>query len=176
MSIDLILALLQMSGHQKELAAQARLFSQDDPVRSLFVILRGAVNLERSSAQGAGLTLQRARPVTVVSEASLYSGTYHCSAVCIEPSAVWGIAKADVLKRIGQDVDFADALISHLAHEIQRTRQQAEIVSLKTISARLDAWLEWRGGRMPPKGEWKTLASQISVSPEALYREIAKRK
>jgi hypothetical protein len=28
----------------------------------------------------------------------------------------------------------------------------------------------------PEKGDWKLVASQIGVSPEALYREIAKRR
>lgn len=28
----------------------------------------------------------------------------------------------------------------------------------------------------PPKGEWKQLAQQIGASPEALYREFARRR
>jgi hypothetical protein len=40
----------------------------------------------------------------------------------------------------------------------------------------LDGWLNWHGGELPPKGEWKALAEQLSISPEALYREIARRK
>lgn len=29
---------------------------------------------------------------------------------------------------------------------------------------------------LPAKGEWKSVAQQIGVSPEALYREIARRR
>ena len=43
------------------------------------------------------------------------------------------------------------------------------------VSARLDAWLAWHG-ELPPRGDWKQLADQIGVSPEALYREMARRR
>jgi hypothetical protein len=53
---------------------------------------------------------------------------------------------------------------------------RAEILSLKTVSARLDAWMDWNGGVLPNKGEWKLVAGEISVSPEALYRELGRRR
>jgi len=40
--------------------------------------------------------------------------------------------------------------------------------------ARLDAWLAWHGD-LPSKGDWARLVDEIGVSPEALYREMAKR-
>lgn len=60
--------------------------------------------------------------------------------------------------------------------ELQNARLHAEILSLKTVAQRLDAWMTWKDGVFPRKGEWKTIASQLGVSPEALYREIAKRR
>jgi hypothetical protein len=52
----------------------------------------------------------------------------------------------------------------------------AETVSLRTVAQRLDAWLAWNEDRLPGKGEWKAVAEEISVSPEALYRELAARR
>jgi hypothetical protein len=49
-------------------------------------------------------------------------------------------------------------------------------LSLKTVAERLEGWLIWRGGGLPPKGAWKDIAAEIGVSPEALYRELAKRR
>jgi len=46
---------------------------------------------------------------------------------------------------------------------------------MKTVAERLGARLDWRG-QLPPKGKWVELAAELGVSPEALYREIAKRK
>ena len=61
-----------------------------------------------------------------------------------------------------------------LAQELQRARFQVEIVAMKKVAARLDAWIA-SSGPLPPKGEWVRLAAEIDVTPEALYREIAKR-
>lgn len=63
-----------------------------------------------------------------------------------------------------------------LGRELQSARLQAEILSLRTVAQRLDAWMAWKEGVFPGKGEWKSLASQLGVSPEALYREIARRR
>jgi len=176
MSKELIPILLGMSGTGREHSALSRLFSHGDKVRSLFLVREGAVDLERASVSGTILTLQRARPVSVISEASLYAENYHCSAICKERTLTWAIAKTTIRKRLEQDSLFAEVWVRHLAREIQRTRFQAEAMALKTVAGRLDAWLDWYDGALPAKGEWKGLASQIGVSPEALYRELAKRE
>jgi CRP-like cAMP-binding protein len=69
----------------------------------------------------------------------------------------------------------ADAWNHYLAREVQATRLRAEILSLRKVAARLDAWLSLHAGKLPEKGEWKILATQIGVTPEALYRELARR-
>jgi CRP/FNR family transcriptional regulator, dissimilatory nitrate respiration regulator len=58
---------------------------------------------------------------------------------------------------------------------VQSARLRAEVLALKTVTARLDAWIAWNGP-LPGKGKWMTIAGEIGVSPEALYREIAKRR
>lgn len=50
------------------------------------------------------------------------------------------------------------------------------MLSLKTVAERLDAWTAANQGAPPIKGEWKTVAVEMGVSPEALYRELAKRR
>jgi CRP-like cAMP-binding protein len=70
----------------------------------------------------------------------------------------------------------AAALMRHLAGEVHRTRTRAEILSLKSVAARLDAWMAFNGGKLPPKGRWYQAASEIGVTPEAFYRELARRR
>lgn len=65
---------------------------------------------------------------------------------------------------------------AYMAREIQHARRSAEIISLRTVAARLDAWIAWNDGKFPPKGEWKTVAEDMGTSPEALYRELSKRR
>ena len=73
------------------------------------------------------------------------------------------------------DQDFAEAWAAHLAGEVRNARLRAEILTLKTVSERLDAWLADRD-HLPEKGNWKAVAQEIGTSPEALYREIARRR
>jgi len=70
----------------------------------------------------------------------------------------------------------AEAWAGHLAREVQATRLRAEILSLHGVAARLGAWLAAHGAALPPRGGWRILAQEIGVTPEALYREIARRR
>jgi CRP-like cAMP-binding protein len=75
-----------------------------------------------------------------------------------------------------EDPALAAAWAQHLALEIQRARAHAEILSLKTVAERVDAWITLNDGTLLPKGSWRRVASEIGVSPEALYRELARRR
>ena len=57
---------------------------------------------------------------------------------------------------------------------MQALRTRVEVMRLKTLRERLDAYLELFG--LPPKGSWIVVADWIGVTPEALYREMAKRR
>jgi hypothetical protein len=43
------------------------------------------------------------------------------------------------------------------------------------VAARLDAWLAWNNA-LPEKVERRRIADEIGVSPEALYRQLGKRR
>jgi CRP-like cAMP-binding protein len=68
------------------------------------------------------------------------------------------------------------AFAAHLAQRVQDARTGAEVLSLKTVQGRLDAWLAVNQGGLPEKGHWRELAESLSVTPEALYREISRRR
>jgi CRP/FNR family transcriptional regulator, dissimilatory nitrate respiration regulator len=148
-------------------------FRQGNSVRSLFFVTAGTVDLVRHQASGAPLVIQRAGPGAILAEASLDSATYHCDAVALSKSCLWSVSKRELLRRMAKNPELALTFIRRLAHELQNARFHAELLSMKTVAARLDAWLGWRG-RLPPKGDWRGLAAELGVSPEALYREIAK--
>ena len=73
------------------------------------------------------------------------------------------------------DQDFAKAWAMHLSGEVRNARLRSEILTLKTVAERLDAWLADRG-QLPERGNWKAIAQEIGTSPEALYREIARHR
>jgi CRP-like cAMP-binding protein len=159
----------------RRLVAGAYLFHRDDEVRSLFLVERGAVELCRHVADGKPAILQRAGPGAVLAEASVYSRRYHCDAVAADDSAVLEIPRSRFLRAIDDDAAFARNWMEHLARQAQAARQRAETLTLKTVAQRLNAWLAFHGGSLPPKGARMALARDIGVSPEALYREIARR-
>lgn len=151
------------------------LFHQGDEVRKMYRILDGSVHLIRHQADGAAVILQRAGAGSILAEASLFSERYHCDGIAMAATRAAAIAKSTMRSRLTRDRSFAEAWAAHLAREVQAARLRAEILSLRTVAARLDAWTAWHDGRPPAKGEWKIVAGEIGTSPEALYREIAKR-
>jgi CRP-like cAMP-binding protein len=152
------------------------LFRQGDDVRLLYLIEAGEAHLVRPRMDGFVLTLQRAGAGAVLAEASLFSERYHCDAVAVKPARTLTIAKSTIKAKLSLSPAFAEAWSGFLAQEVQATRLRAEILALRTVAERLDAWIAFNDGRLPAKGDWKTLATEIGVSPEALYREKARRR
>lgn len=149
------------------------LFRQGDRVISIFVLESGEIHLVRRQRNGVTLILQRGQQGTVLAEASLFAERYHCDAV--DDAKIKVIPKVDILRRFERDVAFAKAWASHLAAEVRAARLQVEILACKTVAERLDLWLGLHG-KLPEKGAWKNVAAMIGTSPEALYRELARRK
>jgi CRP-like cAMP-binding protein len=152
------------------------LFHRGDPVTVMHFVLSGSIHLVRHQSDGSRLILQRAQPGSILAEASLYSGAYHCDAVASGTAHTRVYAKAGLKKLLAKSPEFSDVWANYLAQELQGSRLRSEILSLNTVARRLDAWIAWNGGSCPEKGGWNLLASQIGVSPEALYREMAKRR
>lgn len=152
------------------------LFHRADTVKEMYFVLTGSVHLVRHQSDGSILILQRAGPGSILAEASLYSETYHCDGVAFVAAEIRAYTKPSFKKLLTRSPEFGDVWAGYLAQELQSTRLRSEILSLKTVAGRLDAWIAWNGGGAPERGEWKLVANEIGVSPEALYREIAKRR
>jgi CRP/FNR family transcriptional regulator, dissimilatory nitrate respiration regulator len=165
-----------LRAHNVVLAPGRYLFHLGDKVRFMHYVVTGMIHLIRTQSDGSMLVLQQATAGSFVAEASFCSEHYHCDAVAVGETHALTYPVAEFCAQLRSDPDFADVWARHLAHELQIARMHAEILSLKTVAQRLDAWLGWRGGELPRKGEGRTVADEIGVSPEALYREIARRR
>lgn len=175
MSNVLVDQLLAMPGMETRLRAGATVFRRDDPVRQIFVVREGGAHLRRHGPNGGAIALQRAGPGAILAEASLFSARYHCDAMALGTTRLHAIRKSLVAQQWREDPDFAELFAGHLAREVQQARLRAEILALRRVSERLDAWLAWNNGELPAKGAWHIVAMEIGVSPEALYREFARR-
>lgn len=176
MSSSLLDRLIAGSTLKKSVPKGRHLFHRGDQVQFIFVVLEGCLNLVRIQNDGDMAVLQRATAGTIFAEASLFTDRYHCDGVASAASKVAGVPVGDVRNLLNSQPGFAMAWSMHLSNELQNSRKRSEIATLRTVSARLDAWIAWNDDGRPAKGEWRQVAAEIGVSPEALYRELAKRR
>lgn len=151
------------------------LFLTGEPVRFMFLVTCGQVDLVRHTHEGARVLLVRAGVGQVLAEASGYSELYHCDGTAAESSKVRAIPVATFHAHLDSDPALARQWAERLAHGLQHARMTAAIRTLRTVGERLDAWLA-EEKPLPPKGEWQTLAQSLGVTREALYREMAQRR
>jgi CRP-like cAMP-binding protein len=158
-----------------QLSAGSVLFRSAAPVTEMFMVRTGEVHLCRHSLHGAKMVLQRALPGMVLAEASAYSDSYHCDAPAAADSLLLAVPRPAFLAALAEDRQLSTLWAARLARGVQAARLRSEIRSLPRVAERLDAWLE-EGNRLPEKGQWQDVASELGVSREALYRELARRR
>ena len=173
MSVDL--SPLFEGGSSRSLAKEATLFLTGAPVRSMFLLSEGQVDLIRHTESGLRILLHRAGPGSVLAEASAYSDAYHCDGTAVGPAQVRSVPLDMFRARLDGNLGLASAWAARLAYGLQGARMNAAIRSMRTVEERLEAWLA--GGKpLPPKGQWQNLAETLGVTREALYRELSKRR
>lgn len=165
-----LLAACVTSSHSKG----DRLFSAGEKPTYMFFIGSGEVLLERMGRQGESIVLQRTRH-GIVSEASLQSARYHCNGKVIAPSEITGVPIHKITAALASDPAFSSRWIGMLNREVKRLRLQCERLSLHKVQDRLLHFLETEGqrGKYPLGSGLKSLAGELGVTHEALYRCVA---
>ena len=152
-------------------AKGARLFEAGTEPLWMFFVTSGEVVLQRLGLQGEPVILQRTRH-GFVGEASLEALRYHCDALAITPSLVTRVPIPAIRVALASDPAFAIRWIGMLNRELRRLRAQCERLSLRKVQDRLLHLLETeaRDGRLPLGAGLKSLAGELGVTHEALYR------
>ncbi|MEO0916629.1 MAG: Crp/Fnr family transcriptional regulator [Pseudomonadota bacterium] len=153
------------------------LFRRGDRVVSSFLVRQGKISLRRAMQDGGLLTLHTANEAELVAEASLFADRYHCDAVAEAPATVSLIPKTQLMGHlVGSETSdrLSVKAFERTARELQNLRTRIEIMRLRKVADRLDAYLELYGS--PELGGWVHVADWIGVSPPALYRELAERR
>jgi CRP-like cAMP-binding protein len=151
-----------------------RLFATGARPSWMHFVHAGEVVLHRLSEDGEAVVLQRVRQ-GLVAEASLLSARYHCDAVAATDTTLARVPRQAVLDALRDDTAFALRWIGMQGQEVRRLRQQCERLSLNTVEARLMHLLQTEGGAtgIPLDAGLKTLAREIGVTHEALYRCVS---
>lgn len=149
-------------------------FRNEDKITSSYLVVRGAISLERVLPNGDKLVLNIAHEGNLLAEASLFAKHYHCDGVVLQNSKVLRLKRSDLLKRLENVPQSLFRMLEDNTSEIKRLRNQIEILRHQKVAERLDEWLLLNG---PNENKpWVEVATEIGVSPPALYRELAKRE
>ncbi|MEM8777151.1 MAG: Crp/Fnr family transcriptional regulator [Pseudomonadota bacterium] len=153
------------------------LFLRDDVVQYAYLVREGRIHLRRALRDGGLLTLHTAIAGDLVAEASLFADQYHCDAVSEAQTTIAVLPRATLLaymKSLPSNSAIAIGAFERSVRELQTLRTRIEVMRLKKVADRLDAYLELFGP--PKKGAWVQVADWIGVTPPALYRELARRR
>jgi CRP-like cAMP-binding protein len=143
----------------------------------MFYVVSGEIMLERSGVHGEHVVLQRRRQ-GFVSEASLLVDAYHCDAIALEESTVIKLPITALRQQLQEDARFNASWMQTLNREIMHLRVQCQRLSLHSVQEKVIHLIQTEGhnGRYPIPTGVKTLAGELGVSHEALYRCIAELK
>jgi CRP/FNR family transcriptional regulator, dissimilatory nitrate respiration regulator len=151
-----------------------KLFLRGEKPHWMFFVVSGEVTLERTGLQGEPVVLQRTR-LGFVSEASLKVAKYHCDAIAITDTTVIKVPTQKLAQVLDHDPDFASRWIDMLNSEVKRLRLHCERLSMKSVKDRVIHLIDTEGkdGQYQVTSGLKSLASELGVSHEALYRTLA---
>ena len=110
-----------------------------------------------------------------MSEASLQSAHYHCDAIAVTNADIVQIPLTALAHALAQDAEFGSRWIRMLNLEVKRLRLQCERLSMKSVKDRILHLLqtEGRNGVYEVNTGLKSLAGELGVTHEALYRTLA---
>ena len=149
------------------------LFHQGKKPEYMFFIVSGEAVLTRISSHGEPTILQRCKG-GFVSEASLLVDAYHCDAIATHNGQAIKLPIKSLRDAL-TDSRFSMKWVQLLSKEIMRLRTQSERLGLKDIRSKLIHLIETEGkqGVLTLQSDFKSMASEIGVTHEALYRAIA---
>lgn len=144
------------------------LFRQNQATSGLYHVAKGSVVLQRTGLSGNTLTLHSAKSGGFFAEASIFSTTYHCDAICTEAGEVMKIAKDCIVSTIQSDPDFSTRFTRLLAIQVQKYRAHIELLSIPSAKERILAAVQ--AGYLD--ATVTELATRINLSQEASYRAL----
>lgn len=165
-----------LSPRRRVLAAGTTLFLQGDRTVGIFVLLSGAMRLQRVTPDGVAVTLHQVRPGEMFAEASLFATHYHCDAFAETDSVAGLYPKSELTTRLRGDAKALWSFSAELAHRLQGMRQRYELKQIRSAPRRVLQFLRLRcdaEGCYGIPGALKELAAELGLTHEALYRALA---
>lgn len=161
----------------RELAKNQILFQQGEVAEAIFWVESGRVKLVQFTEQQM-ITYYSASTGESFAEGALYFDTYACTAIAEQPSRVMAIPKQAFLDALHQSPALSEKYLAHLTHRFSAVKQLLELRSMRSARDRLLRYLTYRlqpgESTVPLVGSLKALATDLGISPEVLYRTLAR--
>ena len=172
MLLEIFEALADKAGKEAHRDTGARVFSRGEEVKSLFLLDAGEVKLTRPLLEDRELILQRTCGPAVLAEASLHREHYDCDAICLTACRIRSLPASRFLSLVEESAVLSSAWATYLAQSLEEARVRAEILTLKTARARLEAWIAWKGSEMLAQADRAALAAELGVSVGTLRQAL----
>ena len=145
------------------------LFRQGDESQGLFYVVRGAVELRRTTEAGHEVLMFQAKTGDTLAEASLFHIQYHCDAIATESSEIIQCMRETLLRRFRTDISFALTMSKRFAAQVQSARMRHEVLSIRNAEERVyRAVVE---GLL--SSSVRSLANEIGLTAEVVYRALS---
>ena len=165
-----------VSGRKRFIRKGEALFHQGDAIENVYVVKRGRIKLIRSTIDGNPVVLQLAMAGEIIAEASLFSDTYHCSAVVDSPSAELScFDRHGLLAAFRESPATAMDIMELFAYRIRKLRALLEIRNIRSAKQRIYNYLQLESDadhRVLLGMSYKDMAYQLGLAHETLYREL----
>lgn len=155
------------------------LFYQDDPGEQVYVLLSGAVRLQRSGPDGRDVAIKTVVQGELFAEVILFeSPTYPVTAVALQDSTLLSLRRADFLVLLEEPI-FRNEFIRTLFRKMRYMASQMQSQMSDDVGQRLVMWLRQHYGNGHslvvdlPK---KEVAQALNITPETLSRTLLKLK
>lgn len=162
----------------QHLTSGQMLFQHCDEALAVFIVETGRLRLARHNSEGRIVTFEVVRTGESLAESALFSEVYNFDAIAEVNSCV-AVYPKQLLRQILRDrPDLAQEFIKRLIKKNQSLQVRLELQSLRSARERLLQYLCIN----LPLGEttlnfnhpFKNIADEIGISPEVLYRTLAR--
>lgn len=144
------------------------LFRQHEATSGLYRVISGCVTLQRIGLSGDTLTLHRATAGGCFAEASIFSKTYHCDAICTQAGTALKVSKASIIEMMRANSSFSEGFTKLLAIQVQQYRGHLELLAIRSANERVLAAMQ--AGYL--QGTVSEFASRINLTQEACFRAL----
>lgn len=159
------------------------LFRKGETARGVYVLVKGRVEIYRTTADGREQILHSEVPVQSVAELPVFDeGEYPAAGRTAEDSELFFLSRDDFQRLYHEHPEIADAVIRNLGRRLRKLVQVVEKVTLRSVPSRVAktllelaemAGVLTNGGTFKLSRTQSELAHELATSRESVARALA---